>query len=97
VNVRIGTDRPEFPIDNFSSINIGLRSKYLRDFVSKDLCHEWFLMSSTSAGSTIQVGVSVDEVTKSHGFTARVRDKVELLLHKIEDCAELSLSSLIKH
>lgn len=53
-------------------------------------------MGTRSAGRTIQIGVTVYEVTKSHGLTTGVRHKLELVLNEVKNCFELALSSLVK-
>jgi hypothetical protein len=97
MNVGVGADRAVLPVNHLSGIDVGLRPEDLRNLVSEDLRHKGFLMSAGSAGPTVQVSVPVDEVSKSHGLTTRMRDKLELLLYEIEDCAELSLSFLVEH
>ena len=54
-------------------------------------------MRAGSAGSSIQVSVSVDKVSQGHCLTARMLHKLELFLHEIKDCAELCLSFFVEH
>ena len=54
-------------------------------------------MSTSSAASPIQVAVSIDEFSKSHGLTTGVRNLSQLILNEVKYCAELGLSSLIEN
>jgi hypothetical protein len=54
-------------------------------------------MSASSTAASIQVGMSIDEFSKSHGLTTGVRNLSQLILNKVKYCAELGLSSLIEN
>ena len=63
----------------------------------EDLRQELILMSASSTAASIQVGMSIDEFSKSHGLTTGVRNLSQLILNKVKYCAELGLSSLIEN
>ena len=87
--MRVSTDGAKLPVNYFGGIDVGLSSKDLRDLVSEDLCHKRLLMSPSRTSPTIQICVSIDKITESHGFATGVRHELQLFLHKIEDCSEL--------
>ena len=97
LNVWVGAHASVLPVNNFGCVDVWLGSKDFSYFVSKDLRQELILMSTRSADSPIQVRMSVDEISKSHGLTTGVRNRSQLILNEVKHCAELGLSSFIEN